>query len=820
MLVPICSVLCLSREGPILLDAAEISVKQIGWKAYGLCCLPQRWVPRFFVVAASSMQAQLNDSSFEEWLDDCLRKLDLWAEKEVFVRSSGTEETLDQRGRLDSTRCAPRDVADEIRKMLSHLSRNDAEQLHWVIQEAVTTVRKGHLSNVRRLSHEGRDWIVEIEPESVQPGDTARIAVRNWRDAGNRSISLLTCSSETGISNSLKSVALWAAPLASRIHFEWVWDGRTIMIVQADAEEHRRGTAPKSLLQGRIPEIEGDLFRVFRKANSRDYDRYRKLHNAKMYRSLGYAMPVFYVLDDAAVLKSIREGVVPSACLGDLEALTKRPLVIRTDGEAIPQNKREMLPRSDDLRSSSQATEWLLGDFSWKIQQNDLWTSGVCLIAHHFIPSVASAWARAEPGNRIVRIEALWGLPEGLYWFSHDTFEIDTKETKINFSRSLRKRRYTYRKRLRYKGLFIASDEDGKWRSHFTKPPYDWGKSVTKEDWLFEIAETTRRIAEREQHPVSVMWFLDNQREISPHAILPWYHQKSELSGVLKAAAPRHKYRSAGDHRIGTSKDWTDFKNALYSGKRIERVIVEPVDPELIRNRSFAEELGKLASEKRFVIELAGGILSHAYYILQRLGADVECVDLFGVDEDVVEYNKIVRDLIPRQIEGRGERAESIELKGEALVLALRRKLVEEAYEALDARSGADVVSELADLQEVVLALIKVIDSSVSELEVERRKKLRRRGGFTKRLMLVKTATLHSLRKEQLSGKSSRLDLKTRGQPAAVISNPQQLPSDQLYRRPDLRYPSDHEVEKLITFELPVNQLTRAAVNPIYSRCL
>ncbi|MGH7778781.1 MAG: hypothetical protein ACREQR_03015 [Candidatus Binataceae bacterium] len=648
---------------------------------------------------------------------------------------------------------------------------------------------------------------MEIEPESVQLGYTTQIAVRNWRDAGNRSNAFLTCSSETEINISLKRVAMWATPLVSRIHFEWVWDGQTVRIVQADAEEHRRGTAPKSLLQVRIPKIQVEVLQVFRIANSNDYGRYKKLRNAKIYRSFGYQMPTFYVLDDAEVLKSIRGGVLPSLCLADLEELTKRPLVIRTDGDAIPENKREMLPRSEDLRSSAQAGKWLLEDFSRKLQQNDLGASGICLIAHHFIPSVASAWARAEPSNPIVRIEALWGVPEGLYWFSHDTFEIDTKEARIGGHRPAQWKRYTSWERLRYKGLFIASDQTGKWITHSTKPPYDWAKSITREQWLFEIAETTRRIAEAERYPVSVMWFVDNHREMSAHPILPWYHMRSELSGVLKPAAPRHKYRSIGDQKIRTSKDWADFKDALASGKRTERVIVEPVDPELIRNPGFAEELGKLASEKRFVIELAGGILSHAYYILRRLNADVECVDLFGMDEDVVEYNKIVRDKVPKRIESRGERVESIQLKGEALMLALRRKLVEEAYEALDARSGEDLVSELADLQEVVLALLKAMHSSVSVLDIERKGKRRRRGGFSQRLMLVKTATLHSLRKEQLSGKSRMLDLKTRGQPAAVISNPKELPRDQLYRRPDLRYLADNEVEKLITFEVTASQL-------------
>ena len=173
------------------------------------------------------------------------------------------------------------------------------------------------------------------------------------------------------------------------------------------------------------------------------------------------------------------------------------------------------------------------------------------------------------------------------------------------------------------------------------------------------------------------------------------------------------------------------------AGRRIERVTVEPLDAELIRNPEFAQELGKLAAGKKFVVELSGGILSHVFYILRREGAQVECRDLYGDEEDVVEYDKLVRDRIPALIEARGEYVQTIRLDGQALISSLQQKLVEEAYEAKDARSIVDLVGELADIQEVIAALTKATEVPAEEIKAAQEQKRRKRGGFDRGTMLI-----------------------------------------------------------------------------------
>ena len=101
----------------------------------------------------------------------------------------------------------------------------------------------------------------------------------------------------------------------------------------------------------------------------------------------------------------------------------------------------------------------------------------------------------------------------------------------------------------------------------------------------------------------------------------------------------------------------------------------------------------------------------------------------------------------PNIILGRGERVEKVRLKGNALRAALQWKLVEEAFEALDAKSAVALIGELADIQEVIRALCRTMDVDEADIETERQEKEKRRGGFEKGLMLLETSTPHSIRK-------------------------------------------------------------------------
>jgi predicted house-cleaning noncanonical NTP pyrophosphatase (MazG superfamily) len=99
------------------------------------------------------------------------------------------------------------------------------------------------------------------------------------------------------------------------------------------------------------------------------------------------------------------------------------------------------------------------------------------------------------------------------------------------------------------------------------------------------------------------------------------------------------------------------------------------------------------------------------------------------------KYEKLVRDRIPEIIERAGKTATWRELGDDEFRLALKAKALEEAQELFDADDDA-LLSELADLEEVVEAILTTYGHSREELEAVRAKKNEERGAFTRRLFL------------------------------------------------------------------------------------
>jgi predicted house-cleaning noncanonical NTP pyrophosphatase (MazG superfamily) len=101
----------------------------------------------------------------------------------------------------------------------------------------------------------------------------------------------------------------------------------------------------------------------------------------------------------------------------------------------------------------------------------------------------------------------------------------------------------------------------------------------------------------------------------------------------------------------------------------------------------------------------------------------------------VKRYGKLVRDRIPEIIERAGKTATWRELGDGEFRLALKAKALEEAQELFDADDDA-LLSELADLDEVVAAILTTYGYSREELEMVRAKKNEDRGAFMHRLFL------------------------------------------------------------------------------------
>ena len=818
-LPPIVDVFVVRGDSVCLIPAGAVLACDVGLKALGLASLPPKWTKPFFVVSGEIDPTQ-------RALDEACASAGLGAVDSFILRSSGVRESLDRRGQLDSAPCSKASVLGELARLRASVGQaevvTETGLVHWVVQERVPSQAKGHLSNERRIAQAKRDWVAEVEASDTHTIARHRISLRRWRDnsplpTGSEP---LACPYRENYVDSLTQVARRAYQRLVRIHFEWVWDGRTVFIVQADAcGEHADGVQPEKLVL--VPKsFVASALELFRPASDQDYAKYRKLANAALYRRLGYDMVPFFVLDDEAQIEAIvDEGRCTEALLRDLKTLATSAMVIRTDGLVIPDGYRQMLPRSEELRSGEVAAEWLVKVFRAKAKQlcSDCSVTrpscGLCLIVHHFVPAASAAWCQARPDQRRVRIESLWGIPEGLYWHAHDVFDVDTNVMNLGETQ-LQPAEMTIRKKLRFKEHFIAPDASGNWVRHRAAVGPDWRRSIKYESWIKEIAWTSRRIANALGHAVVVMWFIDIPSPVAKHAVIPWYHEEWRPDGSPHRAAPRRKLASSTDFILASSKDWEALQQRVAAGEQVVRVRVQPREPDLVRNSTFAKEIGQFAKKHDLVIELEGGLLSHAYYLLSKTGCKVECADLddYATEDNQLEFNKLVRDRIPGNIAARGEAVSLLRLRGEALIAALRRKLVEESLEVLDARASDEIAEELADVKEVTLALMSRLNITEADVEVRRKKKAKKRGAFDEALMLTRTALAPSLGFRELLAHDAALG----GQHlVTTIEKMAEIPAAFEDIHVDRRVDSSGTMERQFTVDLPAHaagyQPTRVA---------
>ena len=104
----------------------------------------------------------------------------------------------------------------------------------------------------------------------------------------------------------------------------------------------------------------------------------------------------------------------------------------------------------------------------------------------------------------------------------------------------------------------------------------------------------------------------------------------------------------------------------------------------------------------------------------------------------MTEYNKLVRDRIPEIIWQDKLQCDITTLSEDEFRQALLVKLQEEAKEVAEA-NPADLIAELADLNEVIDTIMvthQINPEAVRKMQTRRREE---RGGFTKRICLLRT---------------------------------------------------------------------------------
>lgn len=156
-----------------------------------------------------------------------------------------------------------------------------------------------------------------------------------------------------------------------------------------------------------------------------------------------------------------------------------------------------------------------------------------------------------------------------------------------------------------------------------------------------------------------------------------------------------------------------------------------------VRDKTFVSDVVDVCVSTAASVELVGSSLAHPYYMLQRAGVPVVCVNDFEPASEA--FNKLVRDRIPEMIEMGGEEVISVVVPEDGRSGLLRLKLVEEALEVLRAETIDESVSELADLQEVIASLRRSLGIPRELVRARMKSKRQSRGGFEEGRVLLRT---------------------------------------------------------------------------------
>ena len=578
----------------------EAQLELIGAKAYGISFLRDypTWVPKFIILPTTYIDSiregfdgnkdYLNQkiSSFIPDITHLLTENEISSSK-VIIRSSAVEESLLDRGAFDSTVCVNND--ESILSTLTELIfdwftiYDEEKHLALIIQNNIHVKAKGHLSNERRVSQFVRDWLIDYEGDENLDNHTFKIFKHRYKNLSSLTLPKLLLTDQF---SSVASLLHHPAELVTlfndkeRIHFEWVWDGSKIWIVQADKDVKVSGCNPNDFAKRNKSSIKcsyhfNELIGI-EKFNS---DSFKKTRDQSIFREVGMETTPLFIVKNKGVFESILKGVESSVFDVDiLELLKAGDIVIRSDinEQKYPLEKRQNLPRSSCLSSLIRIKSFIkecLENFCLdEIELDD-----VCFIIHNFIPSISSAFAYATPNNPKVRVDSIWGLPDGLQYYSHDSFEINTKNNNI------------YQK-TRFKSSMLGVSKNGPWEPTEVGEGFDWKPSIGNQD-ITHISTQTIKLAKRLNKPVYVMWFVNCIGDNKMPRNIPWYFEENTIEGIgLEHGASIYSrnlftIKIESDIKIAEEKFINDHSN--------NGIILYPSD-DLIRNNVFLEEVASL----------------------------------------------------------------------------------------------------------------------------------------------------------------------------------------------------------------------------------
>lgn len=735
------------QASSLVIADVDASSSQVGQKAIGLTKIPKMWVPKWWSIPLDTCRAALLGEIL--WLDVAnLISSKLPPASKLIVRSSAPNENLDSRGYYFSKKssCEVQELARALQQVTLQVDdiplAQEAKSPHLVCSPIVQIYLPesvlGHLSNEYRHAQRNVDFLFEVEwipdhqvgmvttePQSFRLDRPVQSTQQHRR--------IRITSLKSGLSEGVEKLGQWIAFNKLRAHVEWAIYQEELYIVQLDIDHLPPKIKPMSQCSRTHHSLQIQNLKFFVPLNSEEqYANLRKTRSHYLLRQANAPVPDIYIAADLQSLDWTKD--FPNEIAHDLQILCKSPLIVRFD---VSYEHRDWtnLPTigpSIDVTHIEQEICSAVQKLTESIPLKE-----ITLVAHHFIPARGAAWSEAQLDVDKVRVDALWGLPDGLQSFAHDTYIWNLTTNTVNPD-------------VRYKDRFIDIDENGQWitRKAYPRLARDW---CCNRESIEAIAKITKTVAHQCGGPVRIMWFLD-VLDGSDESLIPWIVVEPEQDDLSwwgntnfwqnndenldelrkKASLATSKYISNKESLIIFEKDPTAFD----LGGRL--VLFQPNET-VVRDQSFLKRFAHVIqsnSPPMWSVLFKGSMLAHTPYQLRKLGVDIIPLSKKIRQPRRTYSRKLVRDLIPERILRSGEVATVQELEEADYIFALKQKLIEEALEVAYSDEQDEVVEELADVLAVIRAIATVIGSSWNEVDEEEQQKRNKRGGFEKRLYL------------------------------------------------------------------------------------
>lgn len=566
--------------------SGAIDPRKIGVKTRALLGIPRAWTPPFVAVTCSFARrwrrgrdvVSVLDADTGGLLFDRLIDLARAQNVQVVVRSdSGTENQRpgQQRSRVaEPTRSA---IFAAISEAMEDLGDEGLPLIQLAAQPAVL----GLMSNERRVTLRPGRFLAE--------GFLDGPAVR-WLGAdigGVEANRPLEAASAHDVPKALRRAGGVLSAEGRRVRVEWAWDGTHVWILQAD---------PAPLLKD---DAEAQAYLTSRTVGrSVRADRINsnfsglKLARNELFHKLDWPAPKIEVACASEGSSSL-QGL--SGLLEGRAAAT--PMILRTDVRADVSCNELLLPTSPPLRDGNELLKWArrtTRQLKREGLQDDQWA----FLLTDLIPARVSAWAQASPRDDDVRVDALWGFPDGLLHLPHDRFLVRSNG-RVDAH-------------VQHKPACLLAGGDG-WRYATVGEPFDWQRTLSRSE-LLQIAEWARQLARSVGKPVQLMVLARVGGQRGSKALMPFHYT------TLRDEVAHETVLSATGAEV-ILRDVFDLEKLVRKDCRGVAAIRLDLPVSLLRDPRFLRSVGRVAAKAGIPIHFGGSRLGHAFHLLSYAGA-------------------------------------------------------------------------------------------------------------------------------------------------------------------------------------------------------